>query len=128
MRLTQKQLEDVFLALGGDTISLSTFWSIVHYARSNDGVELRAALHRVRKQSREAAIFAERILQPADLDDFVYVIDALSAEITGDDISTRESLRRLQAWHAGAMIQDVIQKRNAVHSASGKNEKGFACA
>ena len=111
-RLIQEELEAVFLAPGVDYRSLSTAWVIINHAEHEGGIELHQALERVRKQSYEVSIFADKILQSGDLDDVVYVIDKLVAETEHKNIWSRECLRMLQAWRARTLMQVVIDKRN----------------
>ena len=110
-KLSEQLLRDTFMAPGADTIALSTFWVILNRAIHERGIELRQALERVREQPYEVSIFVEKILQPDDLGDVVYVIDKLSAEITDAHVFAQKALRMLQAWRARALMQIVIDKR-----------------
>ena len=110
-RLSEQLLTDLFLAPGADTVSLSTFWVIINRPKHERGIDLRQALERVRMQTFEVSIFVEKILRPEDLEDVVYVIDMLSAEVKESDLRSRQCLRMLHAWRAKTLMQIVIEKR-----------------
>ena len=59
-KLTQQELEEVFLAPALETLDLKLFWTISHWARAHAGIELLTALHRVRRQIREMSMFVEK--------------------------------------------------------------------
>ena len=126
-RLTMQQLEDVFLAPGTDTTLLSTFWVILNRAKHERGVELRQALERVRMQPSEISVFVEKILQPEDLDDVIYEIEKLSAELTEKNLFAPRALRMLQAWRAKMLMQIVIDKRNAAQQVTKTSKEDQKC-
>ena len=110
-RLTQQELEDVFLAAARETLDLSLYWTISHWARQHSGIELRTALRQVRRETKKMSIFIDKILHASDLDDVVYVIDVLASEIGKGDLPGTACLSLLQAWRARTLMQSVIDKR-----------------
>ena len=115
-KLSLQQLEEAFLAPDVDTFRLGTFWVILNRAKHERGIELRQALQRIRMQAFDVSIFVERILRPEDLDDVVHIIEMLQAENLGVNLSPPTSLGLLQAWRARALMQIVIDKRNAINA------------
>lgn len=110
--LTHQDLEDAMMKSGVDSVKLSTYWSIVYRAQIHGNIGLREALHRVRGQHEEISVFVGQVLNPSDLDDVVYVIDALQGEKLGNDSSGANGLRMLCAWRARVLMQVVVDKRN----------------
>ena len=117
-RLTQDELEEVFLTPVLDKLDLKLYWTLVHWARANTGMKLRTALRQVRRQPENMSLFIDKILRAPDLDDVVDVIDLLASEIGKGDVPGVACLGMLQAWHARTLMGIVIAKRNAISSAS----------
>lgn len=115
-RLTEQHMRETFLTPDIDSVSLSTFWVIINRAKNERGIDLRQALERVRRQTLEVSIFVEKILRPEDLDDVVYVIEMLIAELKDTDIWSWLCLRMLQSWRAKTLMQIVIDKRSAMQA------------
>lgn len=111
MRLTLDQLEDIFFNRKAETTELGTFKIIIHIAEKEDGIELRQALARIRKQRYEVSVFVEKILQNSDIDDVDYVIELLSADIKECYMWALECMHMLQSWRAKTLMQIVIEKQ-----------------
>ena len=107
-RLTTRQLADAFMASGFSSDEISTYWVILERAYTEDGIELRDALLCVREQTVEVSVFVGHILQPADLDDVVHVIDRLAADVKNRKIWSSDCLPPLRAWRAKVLMQIVI--------------------
>ena len=120
-RMTEQHMREAFLTPDIDSVSLSTFWVIINRAKNERGIDLRQALERVRRQTLEVSIFVEKILRPEDLDDVVYVIDKLAAEVKQTDVWSLQCLRMLQSWRARMLMQIVIERRRSAQMSSRTN-------
>lgn len=125
MELTIEQLEDLFPlhAEVPDGVRLSSAWIIMRKARQNVGIDLRDALYAAKSDIQEMSIFIEKILQPTDLDDVIYVIDMLLSENTDGVIWAPHCLPMLHAWRAKVLMMNVIAKRNTLSSADAAHQK-----
>ena len=115
-RLTQDDLEEVFLTPALDKLDLKLYWTLVHWARADTSMKLRTALRQVRRQPENMSLFIDKILRASDLDDVVDVIDLLASEIAETDLPGITCLGMLRAWRARTLMGIVIAKRNAINS------------
>ena len=115
MRMTTRQLTDIFGDPGVDSTVLRENWFVAYRAQNEDGLELRDALELVRNQPGEVSAFVEKVLQPSDLADVEYVIEMLVEEDAVNRIWDRKCLRLLQSWRARTLMQIVIEKRNSMN-------------
>lgn len=108
------QLAEVFGDPGVDSNAVRENWYIAYRAEYEGCIELRDALELARHQPTEVLTFVEKVLRPADMTDVEYVIEMLVEEDAANRIWDRQCLRQLQAWRARALMQIVIEKRNAI--------------
>ena len=77
MRMTTRQLTDIFGDPGVDSTVLRENWYVAYRAQNEDGLELRDALELVRNQPREVSAFVEKVLQHEHMADVEFVIEIL---------------------------------------------------
>jgi hypothetical protein len=125
--LTKQHIDDAFSNWDQDVTDVGQFLVVLKLAESDGGIELRQALEIVRRRRREVAVFIERILQPSDLDEAVFVIDLLTKDLSEFDSWDDMCLTLLQAWRARVLMQIIIEKRNVMNRPQHGRDEDESC-
>ena len=110
--MTQQEITDAYGYFDAYPLSQGRTWRMVYRTNSNGDVELRSALDQLSNLPVVVSAFIEKVLQPGDVEDVTYVIDAIAARTQYLDEESCECLRILRAWVAKTSMMNVISQQN----------------
>lgn len=110
MRLTLKQLEDVFLHSEKERKICPAAWSLLYFAARNEGIDKLEALRIIRRESYEIDLFTESFLDPSDLEEVKKLLFMIGLEKPSFSSDSLVSKRLLEAWVAKTVMLQIARR------------------
>ena len=109
MRLTLKQIEDLYLHAEKSRPIAPATWSLLYFAARNGGIDRYNALRVLKKEPNDVALFLDAFLGPDDIDEVKKFSYTIGLEMPTPHCDQAVTKRMLDAWVAKTLMREIAQ-------------------